>query len=117
MEKQHSSAATPDQWAVRWIKALPGADYNVRAACTSWITHSARYTEAFLRQKMLETELRGLDPERRIDVRQLIAQARARIHARGRVVPWPHQVQKQLPTGLGSVSGGGGSALKFQSSP
>jgi hypothetical protein len=59
MGEQHSSPATPDQWALRWLKALPGGDSNVRAAFTCWARHSPRYVEAYCRQKMVDTELRG----------------------------------------------------------
>jgi hypothetical protein len=92
MEERHSSPATPDQWALRWLKALPGGDSNVRAAFTCWVRHSARYVEAYCRQKMLDTELRGLDPERRIDVAELVRRARGRIRAQGTVVPWPLEI-------------------------
>jgi transmembrane sensor len=99
MGERHSSPATPDQWALRWLNALPGGDSNVRAAFTCWVRHSARYVEAYCRQKMLDTELRGLDPERRIDVEELVRQARARIRAQGKVVPWPLEVglRSRLP--------------------
>jgi hypothetical protein len=56
------------------------------------VRHSAHYIEAYCRQKMLDTELRGLDPQRRIDVQALVKRARARIHAEGKVVPWPRAV-------------------------
>ena len=99
MEEFHSSSpATPDQWAVRWIKALPGADNNVRSAFGAWSRHSASYVEAYLRQKMLDAELRGLDPHRRINAQELVARARARIHAEGKVVPWPNQVKRPFAT-------------------
>lgn len=96
MGEQHSPA-TPDQWALRWLKALPGGDRNVRAAFGSWVRRSPRYVEAYCRQKMLDTELRGLDPERRIDVQVFIRHARVRIQAQGKVVQWP-LTAKRPPT-------------------
>jgi transmembrane sensor len=46
---------------------------------------------------MLDTELRGLDPERRIDVQVFIRHARARIQAQGKVVQWPLTAERPTP--------------------
>jgi transmembrane sensor len=97
MGEQRSSPATPDQWALRWLKALPGGDRNVRAAFASWVRRSPRYVEAYCRQKMLDTELLGLDSERRIDVQVFIKHAQARIQAQGKVVPWPRAARRLPP--------------------
>jgi transmembrane sensor len=100
MGEQRSSLATPDQWALRWLKALPGGDRNVRAAFASWVRRSPRYVEAYCRQKMLDTELQGLDPERRIDVQVFIQHAQTRIQAQGKVVPWPLAARRLPPRPL-----------------
>ena len=87
MEELHSSQATPDEWATRWINALPGGDHSVRAAFASGLRRSARYVEAYLRQKMLETELRALDPDKRIDAQALVSRARERLRSNsGKVI-------------------------------
>ena len=86
MEELQSSVVTPDQSAVHWIRALPGGDYCIRAGFTSWLRSSALNVEAFLRQKMLETEFKRMDPDKQIDVQEFIKKGRAGIHTNGNVV-------------------------------
>jgi transmembrane sensor len=96
MREQHSSPATPDMWAFRWVKRLPTAEGNVRAAFVVWMRQAPEHVEAYCRQKVLDVELRALDPERRIDAPAFITRARARLHAKGNVIPWPGAMRDPL---------------------
>ncbi len=62
------------------------------------------HLDAYLRQKMLTTELLGLDPHRRIDVQELVARARSQIHADAKVVAWPYATEKSFSSPSGSSS-------------
>jgi transmembrane sensor len=84
MTERHRHTPTLDQLVLRWIRLLPSGDPHVRAAFAAFTGTSPKHLAAYLRQKILSVELTALDPERRIDVRELIDRARRR----GNIIPW-----------------------------
>jgi ferric-dicitrate binding protein FerR (iron transport regulator) len=77
MMGEHGNAhITPAEWAARWLNELPSANQDDRAAFVCWIRQTPEHIGALLLQKMLKWELRGLDPQHRIDVETLIEKAR-----------------------------------------
>jgi transmembrane sensor len=57
-----------DQRALEWVKVLPRANAQMREAFAQWVLDSPEHLKAFLRHKVLTTELQGLDPDHRIDI-------------------------------------------------
>ena len=74
-----------DEQAARFVRDLPNVTATTQRDLARWLRRSPEHVDAFLRQKMLATELQGLDPERRIDVNQLIARAKST----STIVEWP----------------------------
>jgi transmembrane sensor len=85
MSPRHHDEPSADEQAVRFLQRLPDADFPNRQALARWLRRSPEHVDAFLRQQMLSTELRGLDPDRTINVDALVERARAA----NTVVPWP----------------------------
>ena len=85
MSNRRSKEPTVDEQAARFVRDLPEATPQTREGLARWLRRSPEHVAAFLQQKMLSTELKGLDPERRIDVDSLIARARSV----NTIVEWP----------------------------
>lgn len=81
--------ATPFELASEWIRKLPFSSGNVRAAFACWVTRSPENLRSYLRVRLAETELEGLDPQRRIDAQELIRRAREHLATQGNLVRLP----------------------------
>jgi hypothetical protein len=80
---------------LEWRELLPGAPPEVRLAFVTLIQSSPRHLESYLRSKVLDTELAGLDPAHRIDRDELAARARASLRSRSSVISWPSESGKR----------------------
>ena len=87
MHKQHALRRDVNSEALRWIKALQKGEHNAGAGFAAWLRVSPQHVEAYCLQKMLETELRGIDLQRQIDVHALIERARIQIRRKKDVIP------------------------------
>lgn len=85
MTTRRPSEPDVNEQAARFVRDLPNATPQVRQGLARWLRRSPEHVSAFLHQKMLRTELQGLDPDRRIDVSTFIARAKNV----STIVEWP----------------------------
>jgi transmembrane sensor len=78
-----------DEQAARFVRDLPNGSPQTRQGLAKWLRQSPEHVAAFLRHKMLGAELKGLDPDRAIDVDSFVARAKNT----STIVEWP------VPTG------------------
>jgi transmembrane sensor len=82
-QEEHMTVQEQAAW---WVTELLGASTGAEARFAAWLKQSPRNVEEFLLFNALWRELDGVDPERRIDVEALVAEARA-THAASKIVP------------------------------
>jgi transmembrane sensor len=85
MSPRRPSEPNVDEQAARFENDLANATPQTRQGLARWLRRSPEHVAAFLRHKMLSTELEGLDPERRIDVNSFVARAKSV----STIVEWP----------------------------
>lgn len=103
-----------DQLMFRWVRILPAAGPQLRKAFAVLVRTSPQHLQAYLDQKVLSTELKGLDRQRQVDVQLLIN----RVRGRGNVIPWPgngaiHRAEIQGRRAAYSNSGRAGGWIAF----
>jgi len=77
MSTRRPSEPTVEEQAARFVRDLRNATPQTQQGLARWLRRSPEHVEAFLRHKMLSTELEGLDPDRRIDVNSFVARAKS----------------------------------------
>jgi transmembrane sensor len=85
MSNRRPRELSVDEQAARFVRDLPNATSQTRQGLARWLRRSPDHVAAFLRHKMLGTELKGLDPARNIDVNAFVARARST----STIVEWP----------------------------
>jgi len=93
---------SPEEQAAHFLNAQPGVTGRSPRDFAHWIRRSPEHVAAVLRQRMLDTELQGLDPERRIDVSHYVARAKAA----STVVPWPGPTKEEGAAPFGASAAG-----------
>jgi transmembrane sensor len=85
MSNRRPRELSVDEQAARFVRDLPNATSQTREGLARWLRRSPEHVAAFLRHKMLGTELEGLDPARNIEVNAFIARAKST----STIVEWP----------------------------
>jgi transmembrane sensor len=85
MSNRRPREPSVDEQAARFVRELPNGSPQTRQGLAQWLRRSPEHVGAFLRHRMLGVELKGLDPDRSIDVDGFIARAKST----STVVEWP----------------------------
>jgi transmembrane sensor len=85
MSHRRPSEPSVEEQAARFVRDLPNATPELRGCLALWLRRSPEHVAAFLRHKMLGTELKGLDPDRTINVNRFIERAKNT----STIVEWP----------------------------
>lgn len=73
--------------AAEWLEELRSGDPQTHAGFAAWIRRSPRHIEEFLLMKALDSEGARIDPERRLSVEDILAEARENVVALKKVAP------------------------------
>lgn len=79
MNRQFQEQLSVAEQAAHWVRVLNSDDPQQNAAFVEWIKASPIHVRELLLASWLDEELGAIDPERRIDVRQLIERARSNV--------------------------------------
>lgn len=87
MNPQFQEQSSIAEQAARWVRVLNTDDPQQSAAFVEWIKASPLHVRELLLASWLDDELGAIDPERRIDVRELIDRARSNVSPIGAHIP------------------------------
>jgi transmembrane sensor len=79
MNRQFQEQLSVAEQAAHWVRVLNSDDPQQSAAFVEWIKASPLHVRELLLASWLDDELGAIDPERRIDVRELIERARSNV--------------------------------------
>lgn len=89
MNPQFQEQLSVAEQAAHWVRVLNSDDPQQSAAFVEWIKASPLHVRELLLASWLDDELGAIDPERRIDVRELITRARSNVSHIGPHIPVP----------------------------
>ena len=89
MNPQFQDQLSIAEQAAHWVRVLNKDDPQQSAEFVAWVKASPLHVRELLLASWLDEELRAIDPERRIDVRELIERARSNVFPIGAHIPKP----------------------------